>query len=59
MKRIAINGKFLLMLNEHAERLADIIEKRTGHRPNITTARNYDSQPNVSFGIIKPKYGDK
>jgi hypothetical protein len=59
MKRIAINGKFLLMINEHAERLADIIEKRTGHRPNITTARNFDSQPNVSFGIIKPNYGDK
>lgn len=59
MKRIAINGKFLLMINEHAERLADIIEKRTGHRPNITTARTEDSQPDVTFGIIKPKYGDK
>jgi hypothetical protein len=59
MKRIAIKGKYLFMINEHAERLADIIEKRTGHRPNITTARNFDSQPNVSFGIIKPNYGDK
>ena len=59
MKRIVINGKYLLMLNEQAEKLADIIEARTGHRPNITTARNFDSQPNVSFGIIKPNYGSK
>ena len=59
MKRIAINSKYLLMLNEHAEKLADIIEARTGHRPNITTARNYDSQPNVSFGMVKPNYGAK
>ena len=59
MKRIAINGKYLLMLNEQAEKLADIIEARTGHRPNITTARNFDSQPNVSFGMVKPNYGGK
>ena len=59
MKRITINGKYLLMLNEHAEKLADIIEKRTGHRPNITTARNFDSQPNVYFGMVKPNYGGR
>ena len=59
MKRIVINGKYLLMLNEQAEKLADIIEARTGHRPNITTARNFDSQPNVSFGMVKPNYGGR
>ena len=59
MKRIVINGKYLLMLNEHAEKLADIIEKRTGHRPNITTARNFDSHPDVCFGMAKPNYRSK
>ena len=59
MKRIAINGKFLLMLNEHAERLADLIEARTGQRPNITTAHTQDSQPNLFFGMVKPNYKEQ
>lgn len=59
MKRIAINEKYLLMLNDEAERFADLIETRTGQRPEVTNVNTQDSQPNVSFGIIKPKYGDK
>lgn len=52
MKRIAIYGKYLLMINEHAEKLADIIEARTGQRPEVTTVRTEDSQPDVVFGLI-------
>ena len=52
MKRIAINDKYLLMISEHAERLADIIEKRTGHRPNIEKVMTDNSQPDVGFGLI-------
>lgn len=55
MKRIAINDKYLLMINEHAERLADIIEKRTGHRPNIEKVMTDHRQPDVVFGIINKK----
>ena len=59
MKRIAISGKFLLMLNDEAERLADLIETRTGQRPKVTTVRTEDSQPDLFFGKVKPNYGDK
>lgn len=59
MKRIAINGKFLLMINEHAERLADIIEKRTGHRPQVTEARTEaNTKPDIYFCRLNPKYGE-
>lgn len=56
---ITQNKTLLFATIEEAKRFADIIEKRTGHRPNITTARNFDSQPDVSFGMVKPNYGNK
>lgn len=59
MKRIALKGKFLLMLNEHAERLADLIEARTGQRPKVTNANTKDSQPNLFFGMVKPNYKEQ
>ena len=52
MKRIALKGKFLLMLNDEAESFADLIEARTGQRPEVTNVNTQDSQPDVCFGLI-------
>ena len=59
MKRIVLKGKFLLMLNDEAERFADLIEARTGQRPEVTNANTQDSQPNLFFGMVKPNYKEQ
>ena len=53
MLKIAITeDKNLVMIANDAIKLADLIEARTGHRPNIEKVMTDHSQPDVVFGLI-------
>ena len=60
MHRIYITpSKSLLASEKDALAIADIIERKTGHRPQVTEARTEENKkPDIYFCRLTPKYGE-